>query len=104
MPSARYNVPCAAGGKVETVYEKIVPSVSVAARLEIVVGPAPTERLGLVTSVATGGLLPTGIVYVAGVVSLAELLSVAVNVNVTLPVYVPLGSNVSVAACAGVRT
>ena len=103
-PSARNSVPCAAGGNVEMVYEKIVPSASLAARLEIVVGPAALGMVALMTLVAVGGLLPTGMVYVAGIASTAPLLSVAVKVNVLLPVNVPDGSNLRPAACAGVKT
>ena len=56
-PSARYNTPCAAADKVETVYEAIVPSGSVAAKLEIVVGPALEGMLLKVTLLAVGRML-----------------------------------------------
>jgi hypothetical protein len=104
VPSARYKMPWAAGGKVETVKLEIVPSVSVATSGSIAVAAAVLEMLAFVTSVATGGLLPTGIVYVAGVLSIALELSVAVKVNVTFPVNEPLGSNFKLEACAGVKT
>ena len=105
MPSAKYRMPWAAGGSVLTVYDTTVPSASVAARLEIVVGPALAGILvALVTSLAIGGVLVTGIVKVAGVASTAPVLSVAVKVKVTLPLNVPDGSKRKPAACTGVRT
>ena len=82
-----------------------MPSVSVAARLEIVVGPELAGMLvALVTSLAIGGVLVTGMVYVAGVASTAPVLSVAVNAKLTLPLNVPDESNRNPAACAGVKT
>ena len=105
MPSARYKVPCAAGGKLETVKLAIVPSVSVAANPVVrVVGPAPTPTAALLTSLVVGGLLPTGIVYVAGLASTKARLSVAVNVNVAFPVNVGFGSKLRLEACAVVST
>ena len=97
-------MPCATGGTVETVYEAIVPSASVAAKLEIVVAPAVLGMLALVTSVATGGVLVTTTVYIAGVRSNNPVLSVAVKVKVALPLNVAAGSKRNPAACAGVKT
>ena len=104
VPSARYRMPWATGGSVDTVNEAIVPSLSVAARLEMVVAPAVLGMLGLVISVATGGVFVTTTVYVAGVKSTNPVLSVAVKVKVALPLNVPDGSKRNPAACAGVRT
>jgi hypothetical protein len=105
VPSAKNSVPCATGGKLEIVKLAIVPSASVAANPVLsVVGPAFTAMFAFVTSKATGGLLPTGMVYVAGVTSTNPRLSVAVKVNVLLPVNAPFGSNFKLEAWAGVST
>ena len=55
VPSARYNMPCVAGGKVVTFTEAIVPSMSVPVRLTVIgVSSAPVAGVG----VAVGALLP----------------------------------------------
>src|SRR5512145_1567841 len=100
-----YSVPCSGFGSVAIVTDTTVPSLSVPVKASIAVGPDDKGSVTLlVMSTADGGALPIGIVAVAGVASVAPRLSVTVKVNVLFPEYVPLGSNLRVAASSGVRT
>ena len=82
----------------------MLPSASVAASGLIEVAPALEAMVAVVTSMATGGVLPTGIVYVAALESTSPRLSVAVNVKVLFPIKLAAGSNFRLEACARVKT